>query len=179
LYSSYVESYIGDFGIGPRTILLEFDLRRHFPILVLVLLFADLASLIWLGRYLGVLPVLALVILDIFIGSALIRRSGTNIFTVLNTPASDKKTASGGAAQSLLGAVAGLLLIIPGIVSDFIALALLLPWARRRMARFFESHISGDFTFHRGGSVRGTVIDVEAVEIEEPPKLKSNSPLED
>ena len=23
LYSSYVESYIGDFGIGPRTILLE------------------------------------------------------------------------------------------------------------------------------------------------------------
>ena len=175
MYSSYVESYIGDFGIGPRTILLESCLRRHFPIFILALLFADLASLIWLGDFWGVLPVLALVVLDILAGSALIRRSGTNIFTMLNTPASDKKTVSGGAAKSLLGAIAGLLLIIPGIVSDFIALALLLPWVRRRVARFFETHISGDFTVHRGGAV----IDAEAVEIEEIQKLKANSPLED
>ena len=89
-------------------------LRRHFPIVVLGLLFADLASLIWLGGFVGVLLVLALVILDILVGSALIRRSGTNIFTMMNTPASDKKAVSGGAAQSLLGAIAGLLFIIPG-----------------------------------------------------------------
>jgi UPF0716 protein FxsA len=150
-------------------------LRRHLPIMVLGLLFADLASLVWLGGVVGILLVLALVILDISIGSALIRRSGTNIFTVLNTPASDKKTVSGGAAQSLLGAVAGLLFIIPGIASDFIALALLLPWTSQRMARFFEANISGGFTVHRGGMV----IDAEAVEIEEIPKLKSNPPLED
>ncbi len=175
MYSSYVESYIGDFGIGPRTILLESCLRRHFPVLILVLLFADLASLIWLGRFVGVLPVLALVILGILAGSALIRRSGTNIFTMLNTPASDKKTVSGGAAKSLLWAIAGLLLIIPGIVSDFIALTLLLPWVRKRVAGFFETHISGDFTVHRGG----LVIEAEAVEIEDVPKLKPNSPLED
>ncbi len=175
MYSSYVESYIGDFGIGPRTILLESCLRRHIPILILALLFADLASLIWLGRFVGVLPVLTLVILGILAGSALIRRSGTNIFSMLNTPPSDKKAVSGGAAKSLLWAIAGLLLIIPGIVSDFIALTLLLPWVRRRVAGFFETHISGDFTVHRGG----LVIDAEAVEIEEKPKLKSNSPLED
>ncbi|HUQ37395.1 MAG TPA: FxsA family protein [Aestuariivirga sp.] len=150
-------------------------MRRHFPVFILVLLFADLASLIWLGRFAGVLPVLALVILGIFAGSALIRRSGTNIFTMLSTPASDRKSVSGRAAKSLLWAIAGLLLIIPGIVSDFIALTLLLPWIRKRVAGFFESHISGDFTVHRGGPV----IDVEAVEIEETPKLKSNSPLED
>jgi UPF0716 protein FxsA len=150
-------------------------LRRHFPVLILVLLFADLASLIWLGRFVGVLPVLALVILGIFAGSTLIRQSGTNIFSMLNTPASDKKTVSGGAAKSLLWAIAGLLLIIPGIVSDFIALTLFLPWARKRVAGFFETHISGDFTVRRGSPV----IDVEAVEIDDIPKLKSNSPLED
>jgi UPF0716 protein FxsA len=175
LYSSYVESYIGDFGIGPRTILLESCLRRHFPVLILVLLFADLASLIWLGRFVGVLPVLALVILGILAGTGLIRRSGTNIFTMLNTPARDKKTVSGGAAKSLLWAIAGLLLIIPGIVSDFIALTLLLPWVRKRVAGFFETHISGDFAVHRGS----LVIDAEAVEIDDMPKLKPNSPLKD
>jgi UPF0716 protein FxsA len=143
--------------------------------MVLSLLLADLASLIWLGDLLGVMLVLALVILDAFIGGALIRRSGTNIFTVLSTPARDKKTVSGRAAQSLLGAAAGLLFIIPGIVSDFIALALLLPWSSRRMASFFEAHISGGFTVHR----RGMVIDAEAVEIEEIQKLKSNPPLEE
>lgn len=150
-------------------------MRRHFPALILALLFADLASLIWLGRFVGVLPVLALVILDIFAGSALIRRSGTNIFTMLNTPARDKRTVSGGAAKSLLWAIAGLLLILPGIVSDFIALTLFLPWVRKRVAGFFETHISGDFTVHRGGPV----IDVEVVEIKDLPKLKPNSPLED
>ena len=150
-------------------------MRRHFPALILALLFADLASLIWLGRFVGVLPVLALVILDIFAGSALIRRSGTNIFTMLNTPARDKRTVSGGAAKSLLWAIAGLLLILPGIVSDFIALTLFLPWVRKRVAGFFETHISGDFTVHRGGPI----IDVEAVEIKDLPKLKPNSPLED
>jgi UPF0716 protein FxsA len=175
LYSPWVESYIGDFGIGPRTILLESCLRRHFPILILALLFADLASLIWLGRFVGVLPVMALVVLGILAGGALIRRSGANIFTMLNTPASDKKTVSGGAAKSVLGALAGLLLIIPGIISDFIALALLLPAVRRRVARFFETRVSGDFTVHRSG----TVIDVEAVEIEETPKLKPTPPRED
>ena len=154
---------------------MESCLRRHFPILILALLFADLASLIWLGRFVGVLPVLGLVVLGLLAGSALIRRSGANIFTMLNTPASDKKTVSGGAAKSVLGALAGLLLIIPGIVSDFIALALLLPAVRRRVARFFETHVSGDFTVHRGG----TVIDVEAVEIEETPRLKPITPRED
>ncbi len=149
-------------------------LRRYFPILILGLLFADLASLIWLGGLVGVLPVLVLVVLDIMAGSALIRRSGTSIFSLLNTPAGDKKAFSGGAAQSLLGAIAGVLLIIPGIVSDFIALALLMPWVRQRMAGFFEAHISGDFSFRRGGAV----IDAEAIEIEETPKLKSNLPLE-
>jgi UPF0716 protein FxsA len=153
-------------------------LRRHFPILILALLFAELATLIWLGGLVGVLPVLALIILDILIGSALIRRSGANIFTVLNTPASDKKAVSGGAAESLLGAVAGLLFIIPGIISDFIALALLMPWVRRRIAGFFEAHISGDFTFHTGGPNRRTVIDAEAVEIVEPPKLGSKPSLD-
>jgi UPF0716 protein FxsA len=146
--------------------------------MVLGLLFADLASLIWLGGFVGVLPVLVLVVLDILAGSALIRRSGTNIFSLMNTPASDKKAFSGGAAQSLLGAIAGVLLIIPGIVSDFIALALLLPWVRQRVARFFETRISGDFSFHRGGHARGAVIDAEAIEIEETPKLESFPPRE-
>lgn len=149
-------------------------MRRYFPILVFGLLFADLASLIWLGGFVGVLPVLALAVLDVLVGSALIRQSGTNVFSVLSTPNSDKRAISGGAAQGLLGAIAGLLLMIPGIASDFIALALLTPWVRRRMARYFEAHISADFSFHE----RGTVIDAEAVEIVEQPRLGPKSPRE-
>lgn len=147
-------------------------MRRFFPIFALGLFFADLASLIWLGGFVGVLPVLALVVLGITIGGTLIRRSGTNIFTVLSRPVSDKKALSGGAAQSLLGAIAGLLFIIPGIISDFIAVALLAPWVRRHLAKYFETHISADFSFHAGS----TIIEAEAVEIVEPPKLGSNSP---
>ena len=59
--------------------------------------------------------------------------------------------------------------------TGLIALALLVPAVRQRVARFFEAHVTGDFTVHRGGKI----IDVEAVEIEEMPKLKPVTPRED
>jgi UPF0716 family protein affecting phage T7 exclusion len=179
LYSSYGESYIGDFGIGPRTILLESCLRRYFPILILTLLFADLASLIWVGGRLGVLPIFAALILDVFIGRALVRKSGTTILNALNSPTPDKSMASGGALRGMLFAFAGLLFIIPGFLSDFLALILILGSTSKRLANSFETFMYGKFGYREGRTGRGDIIDVEAVEIEETPKLKSNSPPED
>ena len=158
---------------------MESCLRRHFPILILVLLFADLASLIWLGGRLGILFIFAALILDAFIGFSLVRKSGTTILNALNSSAPDKSMASGGALKGMLFAFAGLLFIIPGFLSDFLALVLVLASVSKRLASSFETFLYGKFGSRQGGAGGGTVIDVEAVEIEDIPKLKSNSPLED
>jgi UPF0716 protein FxsA len=148
-------------------------LLRHFPAIVFGLFLVELASLIWLGARVGVLAVLGLVVLDVLIGGTLIRRSGANIFVLMNTRSIDKKAISSGAANSLFDAAAGLFFIIPGLVSDLAGLVLLTPFLRRRLARMLEGQIVAEYPHRRNSNV---VIDAEATEIIDPPKLNSNSP---
>ena len=108
---------------------------RYLPRIIFGIFIVELASLIWLGSYIGVLPVLAITILDVMIGSALIRKSGTNIFTAMNSRNFDAKAASTGAADGVLGALAGLLLLIPAFFSDALAIILRLPLLRKRFRR--------------------------------------------
>jgi UPF0716 protein FxsA len=147
---------------------------RYLPRVIFVIFLVELASLIWLGSHIGVLPVLGITILDVIVGSALIRKSGTNIFATVNSQNSDARTVSSGAADSVFHALAGLLFIIPGLVSDVIALVLLLPWIRKRFARFVEPHVSARMTRRS----RGPVIDAEVVEIDDSAKFNA-SPARD
>jgi UPF0716 protein FxsA len=144
---------------------------RYLPRIIFGIFIVELASLIWLGSYIGVLPVLAITILDVMIGSALIRRSGTNIFTAMNSRNFDARAASSGAADGVFGALAGLLFIIPGLFSDALALVLLLPWLRKRFARYMEPHMSAGMP----RSSRGQIIDAEVVEIDETPRFGPHS----
>jgi UPF0716 protein FxsA len=143
---------------------------RYLPRIIFVIFLVELASLVWLGGHIGVLPVLAITILDVIIGSALIRKSGTNIFSAMNSRSFDAKAVSSGAADSVFDALAGLLFIIPGLVSDVIALILLLPWIRKRFARLVEPHVSARMTRRS----RGPVIDADVVEIDGSTKFNTD-----
>jgi UPF0716 protein FxsA len=144
---------------------------RHLPGIIFGIFILELASLIWLGSRIGVLPVLAITVLDVMIGSALIRKSGTNIFTAMNTGHLDAKAVSSGAADGLFGAIAGVLFIVPGLFSDALALVLLLPWLRKRFARFVEPHISAGMPHNP----QGPIIDADVVEIDDTPRFGPHS----
>ncbi len=143
---------------------------RHLPRVIFVIFLIELASLIWLGSHIGVLPVLGVTILDVIIGSALIRKSGTNIFTAMKSQKLDAKAVSSGAADGVFDAIAGVLFIIPGLVSDVIALILLLPWIRNRFARVVEPHVSARMARRSPGPV----IDAEVVEIDDATPFTGN-----
>ncbi len=145
---------------------------RYLPTVIFGIFILELASLIWLGSHIGVLPVLVLTILDIMIGSALIRRGGMSVFTAVNTRSFDAKAVSNGAANGMLGTLAGLLFIIPGLFSDVLAVFLLLPWLRKRLAKFMEARISTGMVYPDAN--HGPVIDAEVVEIIDPPKLEQH-----
>jgi UPF0716 protein FxsA len=146
-------------------------LLRHLPTFIFIVFILELASLIWLGRQVGILPVLGVTVLDVMIGTSLIRRSGTSIFTAMNTRSFDAKAVSNGAAHGMLGTLSGILFIIPGLFSDVLALFMLLPWLRKRLAKFMEGHIVTSNAYP--GSSRGPVIDGEVVDVEiiDPPRL--------
>ena len=133
---------------------------RYLPRIIFVVFLLELASLIWVGSYIGVLPVLGITILDVMIGTALIRKSGASIFTAMNSQSYDAKAVSSGATDGVFGALSGLFFIIPGLISDVLALVLLLPWLRKRFAKFVEPHVSA----RMGRKARGPVIEAVAVE---------------
>lgn len=107
---------------------------RFLPLFFVLLPVLELLTLIKVGSALGALNTVALVIAGVFLGLAIIRRQGfSTLFTARSTLAQGEWPAqlvSGG-----LDALAGFLIMLPGFITDFIGLALLVPGCRRLLVR--------------------------------------------
>ena len=94
----------------------------------------ELTVMIQVGTVIGALPTVVLIVLTAMVGSALVRQQG--IKTLLE--AQQRMQLGEMPARELLGgmllALAGLLLIVPGFVTDLLGLLLLLPPLRGRLA---------------------------------------------
>lgn len=94
----------------------------------------ELFTLIQLGSRIGAVEAMLYVLATFFVGLAILRAQGMEIVNKL-------RAAQGGAAvipQQLLGdelalGLAGLLLIVPGLITDFLAIVVLLGPLRRRI----------------------------------------------
>lgn len=144
-------------------------MRQIHPFrLTLVLIIAgEVLSLVWLGQALGILPTFGILLLAGILGVALIRRSGVGLMNLMRAGQTSPEQLSDVAAGSLLSGLAGLFLLMPGLVSDVVALLLLLPFTRTRLARLFQFNA----TIVRPrpfGQPPGDIIEAEAVEIIEP-----------
>ena len=97
---------------------------------VLTLPLLELALLITAGRVIGVLPTLALLAAAALAGGLVLRRVGSaRVGAVPGSPAR-----SAPPAGTALLVPAGLLLIVPGFLSDLVGFALLVPAVRRVLA---------------------------------------------
>ncbi len=136
---------------------------RFLPLLLLAGFAADIASIIWVGGLIGVLPVLLLLAAGGIVGIGLFRSAGVNAATVMRSGAA-RESALRSLAGTTVGRVgAGLFFLLPGFASDLLALVLLLPpvqgWIASRF-RMNTTYASGGY-----GHRRGQVIDAEAIEI--------------
>lgn len=140
---------------------------RYLPILLLAGFAAEIASIIWVGRGVGVFATLMLMGLGFFLGVLVFRTTGASVSKYFSRPSRGHSEASRLAGATLLRFVAGGLLILPGFFSDFIAGLLLMPpiqtWLVSRMKVATVDPQSTGF----GGPRRDrTIIEGEAFEIE-------------
>lgn len=140
---------------------------RPARLALFLIAFGEIASLAWLGKTLGVLGTLGVLLIAAVLGVALIRRSGLGLMRLVSAGRPSAEAVSSEAAGSLLAGMAGLLLFMPGLVSDVIAVLLLLPVTRTRVARLFQFE-AVIIRPQPGRPPVGDVIDAEAVEIIEP-----------
>ncbi|CAB5707480.1 FxsA family protein [Aeromonas dhakensis] len=103
-------------------------------LLLVGLVVLELTVMIEVGSVIGALPTVGLLILTAVLGSSLVRSEG--IKTLFN--AQQKMQQGEMPGREVIGgmmlALAGLLLIIPGFVTDFFGILLLQPWLRNKLA---------------------------------------------
>lgn len=139
-------------------------MTRFLPLLFLAAMAAEIASIIWVGRLLGVLPTLLLMVLSAMLGIRLMKSAGMSVAEALRSPVQPAVPLKGLGGQAAARAVSGLLFVLPGFFSDLVGLALFLPpvrrwlWSRFRVETYSTATPDGERRFER-------VIEAEAVEI--------------
>ncbi len=138
-------------------------MTRWIGLLAVALPFLEIAGFVWIGGKLGVALTLLWVLAAMVGGLLLLRRTGLQAVGKLRQAMAEGKEPGSTMLDAACFAAAAMLLIIPGFVSDALALALLLPatrhWLLRRMAHHFDSRV-----YRRSGIIHGefTVVSDDA-----------------
>ena len=140
-------------------------MARYLGLGLILLGFMEIATLVGVGRQVGALGVILLLILGGMTGINLIRRSGVSVVT-LGRSGLSPRMASKQAAMGITEFAAGLLFLLPGFLSDLAAVVLLLPPVRSRLSGWLERHMVVAPT---GASPPGTgpIIEGDGVEVVE------------
>jgi UPF0716 protein FxsA len=105
-------------------------LARLIALSFLILPLVEIALFVVVGRAIGVLPTLALVILAAVIGALLLRQQGLQAITRLRNNVNAGTIPGWTMFDAMLIGLAAILLILPGFLSDIAALVLLVPPVR-------------------------------------------------
>lgn len=112
----------------------------RFIVLALFLLpFIEIAGFIWVGGRIGILATLLLIVLTAVLGVAIMRRQGLGVVLDSRAMMERGEVPARQFADMMMIGVAGLLLVIPGFVTDIFGFALLVPpirgWLYNWMSR--------------------------------------------
>jgi UPF0716 protein FxsA len=163
-------------------------------LIFVILPIAEIWLLVAIGRQVGFWPMVGFVIGVGIVGSMLAKAEGARVLRDLARAREQGRVPEEGLLSAVLILVAGILLIIPGVITDVLGLMLLFPPTRRLVAgaarRWFEARVAqGVIHVHHAGGVdpmdapiegEDDVIDVEAEEAvrRDPPALPPREPGE-
>jgi UPF0716 protein FxsA len=151
--------------------------------LVLVLIGVPVVEVfvfIEVGRAIGWLPALLLLIGTSVLGARLVRIQGRSAVERVSLAVSERRAPARAAIDGVLGFLGGVLLVIPGFVTDALGALLLLPPTRTLIRRWMSLHYTGRATSflvtagrfasgYRGG--RSADVESTAVDDDDPGQL--------
>ncbi|GAA4918557.1 UPF0716 protein FxsA [Actinomycetospora succinea] len=102
---------------------------------VAVYLAVEITVLVLVGQTIGFWGLLGVLVLSAVVGAWAIKREGRRSMTALREAARRGQPAEAEVADGMYVALAGVLLVVPGLLSTLAALVLLVPPVRRALAR--------------------------------------------
>lgn len=126
-------------------------------ILLLLLPWLELATLIQLGVETDLFTALLYVLATGVLGLLILQRQGTGMFRHLREAQAGRVPGTRLLLDDMAMGLAGLLLMIPGMITDFAALVVLVGPLRRKIARFFTGPQAEPYAPERDPDSRGTI----------------------
>jgi UPF0716 protein FxsA len=111
-------------------------------LLFIVLPIAELYVIIQIGGAIGILPTLALLVVDSLVGAALARSQSRAAWERFNRALAEGRVPGREVFDGAMIIVGGALLLTPGFITDVVGLALLLPPTRALLRRFLTRSVS-------------------------------------
>ncbi len=102
----------------------------------------ELWLILQIGSMIGVFPTIALLVIDSIIGSWLLRTQGRNVWSSFRRATDAGKIPTNEALDGFLVLMGGTLLLLPGFLSDFVGLAMILPPSRKLLRGRIISFVS-------------------------------------
>jgi UPF0716 protein FxsA len=115
------------------------------PLLVLLFIvipIAELYVIIQIGGAIGVLPTLAILVLDSIVGAALARSQSRAAWERFNRALAEGRVPGREVFDGAMIIVGGALLLTPGFLTDVVGLVLLIPPTRALLRRFLTRRFS-------------------------------------
>ena len=157
------------------------------PVFALLLPLAEIAGFVIVGRAVGLAATLALVVLGFVLGSFLLRRQGISILRRMSAEGRNGTMPGRELLNPAMTVIAALLFIIPGFLSDILAILLLIPQVRNLLwrsiakrfvvvdpgGRGFSSSSRSDFQSRSGKPGDSKVVDLDEEDYHRQPNGKS------
>lgn len=146
-----------------------FSVRLAFVVAVV----AEIAVIVLLAKLIGGWWTFALILGTAFLGGWIIRKEGLRAWTAIRDAVQAQQAQPPELGSSQAAMAGGLLLVLPGFITDAIGLLLVLPvtqnWARRSFGRALRPRQRP-----AGPTVHGDVVDGEVVDDHESPDTGRN-----
>ena len=122
-----------------------------FPLFVLALPLLEIAGFVVVGRQVGALATVGLVLASSIAGALLLRHQGFSVMTRIRAEMDAGRDPSRQLAHGAMIVLAAILLIIPGFITDMIGLLLFLPPVRDLAWRALKGRVVLATNFSTGG----------------------------
>ena len=125
-------------------------MRRFMPLLFIAIPLVELYFIIVVGEMIGAFWTVILVIMTAVIGVNLLRVQGMSTLTRAQRNMAQGQIPAMEMMEGVALAVAGVLLITPGFITDSIGLLCLIPASRQAIIRYIMARTSAHTTFSAG-----------------------------
>jgi UPF0716 protein FxsA len=139
-------------------------MRIPFSLVFLLLVLGEIATFIYVGEAIGVLATLGLILFGMVAGALLLRWQDLATLMRVRAEMEAGRTPARSLADGAVLAIAALLIILPGFLTDAVGIVLLVPSVRRTLWRALGRRLRVGVASSPATAARNPVVDLDRSE---------------